>query len=195
MKRRVKAWIEAKQHKHESRPKGKDPDVPEPELPRLPDPRPYSLTPATSTENLAARAQTSPLFDKLPPNIRREILIIAFGNRRIHLDLALDHPLNPKDAERAARVAHGHCGPQTPHFLGVDESQARFWQWRGCACHRIPPDHYSFYHDRDREVQEPGEDACCRGTARRCDEWTENGAYPEKCWIGVMGWLLTCRQA
>ncbi|KAJ3526415.1 hypothetical protein NM208_g11202 [Fusarium decemcellulare] len=195
MKRRLQAWIEAKRLKYQSITESNGPSTSQPEMPCLPNPRPHALTPSASTQDLTVPAQPSPLFDKLPPEIRRAILVVAFGDRTVHMDLILDHPLNPGDPEKAARMPYSHRRPQTNYLVGVDKSQPIRWQWRGCTCHRIPPDHCSFYNDREMEVEEPGDDTCSSGSAVRCIEWTKRGKNPHWCWIGATGWLLACRQA
>ncbi|KAI1050911.1 hypothetical protein LB507_009249 [Fusarium sp. FIESC RH6] len=47
------------------------------------------LLPISST---STETQGAPIFSKLPPEIRREIPIKAFGARRIHMDLFYGHP-------------------------------------------------------------------------------------------------------
>lgn len=46
-------------------------------------------------------------------------------------------------------------------------------------------------------LDEPGEDSCCKGYANRCGDYTDPsiGGKLDACWIGAMGWLLTCRKA
>ena len=59
------------------------------ELVLLPVERPSALTPRSSEEHLLweSTACSSMFFTKLPIEIRREIYMIAFGNRTIHIDL------------------------------------------------------------------------------------------------------------
>ncbi|CEI70712.1 hypothetical protein FVEN_g804 [Fusarium venenatum] len=68
------------------------------EMPFIPDPRPRTLTPlgfrddelvdgAQKPAKPLALYQSSPWF-KVPPNIRRDILRLAFGDRRVHMSLA-----------------------------------------------------------------------------------------------------------
>ncbi|CAG9990370.1 unnamed protein product [Clonostachys byssicola] len=189
MKERLKTWITAKL----KRLQGKDPT-----MPHLPDQRKYALTTASLTEYLLA--EECLFFKKLPYEIRHRILVIAFGNRRIHMDLSLAHPpRKPIQAKRNGNRTHSitndHCGRHRDTWpLGpFDTSKPQRWEWRGCLCHRIPPDSRGDFHDRARNVPQPGDDRCCTGFGASCDQWP--GQVPDKCWIGVMGWLLTCRQS
>ncbi|EEU37421.1 uncharacterized protein NECHADRAFT_86237 [Fusarium vanettenii 77-13-4] len=181
MKKTLKKWVIAKLDKLQ----GKDPTIP-----RLPDQRKYALT----TEYLLA--SESPFFKKLPYEIRQGILMFAFGNRLIHIDLSLAHPTrNAINANPTFFITNDHCGrarvvwPLSP----IDTGKPKCWQWRGCLCHRIPPDSRGDFHDRARNIPQPGDDRCCMGFGASCDQWP--GQLPNKCWIGIMGWLLTCRQS
>ncbi|KAF5664497.1 hypothetical protein FHETE_7088 [Fusarium heterosporum] len=92
------------------------------QLAKLPDPRPRALTPdATCSQAPTALFQESCIWFKVPPNIRRDILRLAFGDTRLHLELTYDHPRN-------------HRGDSP------DESQPQSWQWWGSRCHRLSPD-------------------------------------------------------
>ncbi|WJG36177.1 uncharacterized protein FOBCDRAFT_206778 [Fusarium oxysporum Fo47] len=78
--------------------------------------------------------------------------------------------------------------------LGVDRSQPERWQWKGCICHRLPPPQYC----RDKTVpdwEQPADDFCCEVESHHCELWVKTVGDPKCCFIGVMGWLLTCRQA
>ncbi|KAL2862703.1 uncharacterized protein BJX67DRAFT_365824 [Aspergillus lucknowensis] len=55
------------------------------------------------------------IFARLPVEIRQQILILAFGNRTLHVDLQ-------------------YCRPRTAHR--GDSAAASTWQWVGCVCHR-----------------------------------------------------------
>ncbi|KAF5536909.1 hypothetical protein FNAPI_11588 [Fusarium napiforme] len=176
----------------------------DPEMPRLPDPRPYTLTPSPSQDQITTLAETV-LFFRLPLELRRKILIHAFGDRTVHMDLSLAHPLRePINDERSAyrstnpadRFHHDamHLWPYTKENLGLDTSRPKCWQWRGCVCHRLPPPRFKItvnFHT----IVKPADDRCCEGWAAYCALWTKRTDKPDSCWIGAMGWLLTCRQA
>ncbi|KAG8668092.1 hypothetical protein FPOAC1_007460 [Fusarium poae] len=95
------------------------------EMPFLPDPRPRSLTPFGFCDNepvdgaqgpvkLPALYQLSPWF-KVPPNIRRDILRLAFGDRRLHMSLA-----------------YRHC-----YYRGSESTKTiDEWKWFSCVCSR-----------------------------------------------------------
>ncbi|KAF4334531.1 hypothetical protein FBEOM_11638 [Fusarium beomiforme] len=177
MMRRFMAWYVAKREEHK--------DIPEP--PTLPDPRPSILTPSTSVEALSQSQHTAPLFQKLPPEIRREILIAAFGDRTVHMDLTYDHPSMPGNRK-------GHTSSQV-WWLGVDKTRPKSWYWRGCTCHRVPPPWQYTLSQKRYSISAVAGDGCCVGLAQNCWVWTENGKHRHLCWIGAMGWLLACRQA
>ncbi|XEV07380.1 hypothetical protein FSHL1_012667 [Fusarium sambucinum] len=94
-------------------------------MPFIPDPRPRALTPSGFCEDELVdgnRKPAKPLalyqssaWFKVPPNIRRDILRLAFGDRRVHMSLAYRryHTAGPEDTRR------------------VDE-----WWWFSCICNR-----------------------------------------------------------
>ncbi|KAJ9418891.1 hypothetical protein QL093DRAFT_2640864 [Fusarium oxysporum] len=172
--------------------------VAEPEIPLLPNPRSRLLTPSPSTEDIATQAQIAPVFT-LPPELRRKILDEAFDDRTIHIDLVLKYPLRLQRSDRRYpehrfTTNYGHCWPETSGNLCLDRSQPKHWQWRGCVCHRLPPPQYC----RDETVpgwEQPADDFCCEGESHHCELWVKTLKDPKCCFKGVMGWLLSCRQA
>ena len=104
-----------------------------------------NLTPTASRESLIARAKASTavassiLFVRLPPEVRWQILVHAFGgsdDRPVHMDLVL--------------------------------GKANAWLWRGCRCYRHTPseetfEDYSPAVDRCLERNACSDD-CCRGS-------------------------------
>lgn len=131
------------------------------QLVKLPDPRPRALTPdAACSRAPVARFQESCTWFKVPPNIRRDILRLAFGDTRLHLQLIYD---NSED--------RGYDSP--------NESKSRGWRWWSSRCYRLSPDETSQRH------------AMTNGglLGPWADECDEVGAP-----IGIMGWLLSCRQ-
>lgn len=124
------------------------------DIPRLP-PRPRSLTPTGFREHdtqqkrdVPATLQKSSWF-KIPPNLRRDILLLAFGDRRLHMCLKCD--ANP---------------PNTWHSFGM-------------VCRHVPT-----------SEKGPMTRGCLDGPWS--DECDCPGEHLES--IGIMGWLLSCRQ-
>ncbi|KAH6608520.1 hypothetical protein Trco_001866 [Trichoderma cornu-damae] len=180
---------------------------PAPPPPKLPSRRRAQLSPTPSHESLissaAAAAAKSPFFTKLPAEIRRKILIEAFGGRTVHMDLVYDHPLLPrrdqpeKSPRSLAEWPHGNLnvdlssGGCDVGYLRLDDSRPKEWAWRSSVCHRNPP-----FRCRPGEELQPAEDYCRFGQTKRrrmCLSWP--GDFPSKCLIGAMGWLCSCRQA
>lgn len=180
--------------------------LPVPPHPKLPSQRRARLTPTPSCEDLTsapnAATANSSFFTKLPMEIRRKILMEAFGGQTVHMDLIYDHPLLPpeKQADDSNREreprAHGNMNvnvhPLTcsVNNLRLDDSQPKEWAWRSSVCHRNPPGYPL------GEGVQAGEDYCRYGQTQwqiRCSAWPGN--FPTKCLIGAMGWLRSCRQA
>ncbi|CAG9982001.1 unnamed protein product [Clonostachys byssicola] len=188
------------------------PELAEP-VPALPAERPRVLTPSASLEDLRdsaadATAQSS-FFQKLPFEIRRRILVEAFGGHTIHMDLSFDHPERPLDkaffdGSIKHLSNHGNYNRETglesrqeTSRYKVDSSLPKRWIWRSSDCHRNPPwDRRSDEHNKykDRAVN-ASEDRCRLGGVEGhfCQLWP--GERPHKCFVGAMGWLLSCRQA
>jgi len=180
-----------------------------PPLPSLPAQRARRLS--TSSDDNATSA--SAFFQTLPPEIRRKILIAAFGSRTVHLDLRLAHPIrDPKPQKKPIyRRVGGNSsssngkngssqqqapGDQRPRHANThppdarDTSKPRQWEWHSSVCHRPLPfiDEFDEYPAWD--------DICHSGLASwrvDCTLWP--GEAPDKCLLGVMGWLQTCRAA
>lgn len=171
--------------------------------PELPTKRQSRLTPTSSCENFSPsfRAATakSAIYNILPAEIRRAILIEAFGDRVIHMDLIYEHPPLPNtNATRAHPWSYtAHCnmnvdfdsGEDSPH-LRLDKSRPKCWMWRSSVCHRNPPTTPLPGH----QIQ-PSQDQCRFGhtTDNMCQLWP--GEFPAKCFIGAMGWLQSCKQS
>ncbi|CAH0021164.1 unnamed protein product [Clonostachys rhizophaga] len=188
------------------------PELAEP-VPALPAERTRTLTPSASREDLRdsaddATAQSS-FFQKLPFKIRRRVLVEAFGGHTIHMDLSFDHPERPLDkAYFDGSIKHlsnhgnynretGLEGQQETQRYKVDSSLPKRWIWRSSDCHRNRPwDSRSDEHNKykDRAVN-ASEDRCRFGGVEGhfCQLWP--GERPHKCFVGAMGWLLSCRQA
>lgn len=97
-------------------------------------------------------------------------------------------------------------GP-APHVRVVpDRTRPLAWRWAGCACHRreeLEPDDLSWLVQSGVRVGSrltPDWDGCCDGSwFCTCEEWRGKEGEEEwrrqECGVGVMGWLLACRQA
>ena len=155
-------------------------------MPCLPTPRPGALTPTTSKEDLTSLSQISPIFSKLPTEIRRQILVIAFGDRTLHMDLTLLPALKSAESERFK----GRCNLHTAYAITSCGSKDRSlsWQYRGYQCQRtLPTEYHTVVQFEEYEIA-PADDECSRRT--HC---YDDNSRP--CEIGAMGWLLACRQA
>ncbi|KAM0326346.1 hypothetical protein ACHAQA_006947 [Verticillium albo-atrum] len=162
------------------------------------------LTPGPSFEPTAAsnlpRAETSTFFAALPFELRRQILLYAFGRQTLHIDLAFRRPFAPEPftaPEKEHPHAHIFCDHMYFHSgqgfrrITVDKSQPKAWRWFGCVCHARAADIDAFDPSL-ADVVDLSTDGCLTGRTD-CDAWP--GTWPGRCFVGVMGWLLSCRQA
>ncbi|AEO57202.1 hypothetical protein MYCTH_2303064 [Thermothelomyces thermophilus ATCC 42464] len=167
------------------------------------------------------------LFQRLPLEVRQQILTQAFGKRTLHVHLAYDHPLarKPNSGENKRRMflskradekrpenRRRHCGLGSN--LVPDASRPKQWQWFSCVCHRRVVEARECRPEPQRPPQgriEPCNDGCLNGrlfTTRyttnaewgrlcRCEPIAEydRPMADRECFIGIMGWLLACRQA
>jgi hypothetical protein len=181
-------------------------------LPTLPSERAHILTPSPSREELcqrvAARSADSTFFQHLPYEIRRRILVDAFGGRTVHMDLRFGYPEAPRgdDAVESDARAATHCNrnrmdryervPWDPKYLELDVSKPKEWIWSSSVCHRVFPNKRTgkFYYEADPNVAEDR----CRFGGYRTLSWfycQGYGVVHNQCFLGIMGWLLSCRQA
>ncbi|RFN44678.1 hypothetical protein FIE12Z_11070 [Fusarium flagelliforme] len=136
------------------------------DIPVLSSPRPRALTPSgfhdveeAPGQKPMALYQTSPWF-KVPANIRRDILRLAFGDRRLHIGVSF------KRAHRAKYKSR----------------DAQEWRWDGSFCQRrVTPYRAPTPMTSGANHYGPWTDAC-------------NSAGPLRRYMGIMGWLLSCRQ-
>jgi hypothetical protein len=165
------------------------------------------------------------LFEHLPLEIRQQILGHAFGNRTLHVDLTFDHPLfrKPQDSPQQKKIksafvprrTRSNAATGTPHCgfgtnLIRDTRQSKQWQWFSCVCHRrVVREEEDDASSARKPRIEPHEDDCIPGelvgkraghlttapTLCRCETTDHNSSPTDDCFIGVMGWLLACRQA
>ncbi|VUC28001.1 unnamed protein product [Clonostachys rosea] len=116
---------------------------------------------------------TGPLFTHLPAEIRRQILIHAFGGRTVHLDLDFEH----------------------------QESGVGELRWSSCVCHSNKPGlshklRYSdeFFKLRDKiRAAEKRNPLDCPSIPEEL--LSQPRPIPDECRVGASGWLLSCRQA
>ncbi|KAF5544762.1 hypothetical protein FMEXI_6401 [Fusarium mexicanum] len=151
-----------------------------------PPPRTRCLTPSGFRDITEEPGLPRPTFQhcayyKLPPDVRRYILILAFGNRRLHMDFSYDYPDMSSDLIQP--LDKNHCGIVMENMYGdkvrvVDDTKPRSRIWWGSVCHRLPPD--------DGVSQTgpmthggpdgPWADTCRVGEACHCDSWP--GSFP-----------------
>lgn len=128
-------------------------------------------------------------FSMLPPEVRRCILIHAFGHHTMHMNVMFQKPWKVVDAEPQDSTAHAR------HYHNFTVGPEK-WMWYGCVCHRTEPEDAPLSLGRTRSWPVKPRtfflDGCLKGEGT-CSEWP--GTWPSKCHIGVTGWLRTCRQA
>ncbi|KAF6824392.1 hypothetical protein CPLU01_10902 [Colletotrichum plurivorum] len=171
--------------------------APENTLPVLPNPRPRPITPPPASHD-SSSTDPSPyaygLFNRVPIEVRRQILIEAFGKQTIHIDLVHGRPRNnPRGSSnkehrlrRAPRAPNGSASGPALHKLIPKPKEE--WRWYSSVCHADLPSGTQPW----SRFAEPCDDSC-QVADSWCDKWP--GEAPGKCFIGVMGWLLACRQA
>ncbi|KAK4041137.1 hypothetical protein C8A01DRAFT_15106 [Parachaetomium inaequale] len=184
-----------------------------------PEPPPYRANCANMPASTAdIRIMYGP-FQHLPLEIRQQILGHAFGNRTLHLDLTFEHPLTRKPSRREKTnkstrfsahprptASRTHCGLGTD--LVRDASEPKQWQWFSCVCHRrLVRAHEDGGSSVPKARIEPCEDGCIprEPIVKRVASSTPSmslchcesaGTFSaDECFIGVIGWLLACRQA
>ncbi|OAA76810.1 hypothetical protein LEL_06494 [Akanthomyces lecanii RCEF 1005] len=171
---------------------------------KLPKRRRHVLTPTSSTADLSVQPRhdataDSPLFQRLPAEIRIQILTAAFGERTLHMDVLLSYPPLRRQPIGRDRAALGHAGlfiepgkaDDGKFFPILDTTTRQAWQWHGSVCHRNPPGTAV----NDGHSVQPCQDQCRSGITPddACKQWP--GVAPDKCRIGALGWLQSCRQA
>ncbi|KAF4997565.1 hypothetical protein FGRMN_3770 [Fusarium graminum] len=118
------------------------------------------------TSRPTARFQQSSWF-KLPPNIRQDILRLAFGNKRLHMCLGFNMNGTLEDASA---------------------NEPQVWSWCGCVCNRKLDKGLGPMTRGECNIG-PWVDHCFnhdQGSYIRGEPTPKN--------VGVMGWLRSCRQ-
>ncbi|KAK3313317.1 hypothetical protein B0H66DRAFT_522255 [Apodospora peruviana] len=174
--------------------------------PYLPATRPRPLTPplqqpsseSSQEDGKATLLQNYGLFSRAPPEIRRQILTEAFGGRTLHMDLT--YPSYRSESGPTTKTTHRHCDIGSEL---VFDTSGRGPQWFSCVCHRRAGYSQAETLKRYAEMEisqtiEPCDDGCLLGSESMCSCSEGDGAAAAAaaaCFVGVMGWLLTCRQA
>lgn len=160
-------------------------ETPPPPLPSIQRANREAWTPAQQSQSL---------FFCLPSEIRHMILCAAFGDRTVHIDLRLRPRLYTVETAEGCSPTKFHAG--YPPLLtewdmglrsGIDlrtkADKKLAWRWYSCVCH----------HNRPGKVwAQPFDDTCLKGQAS-CR--THPGNMPEKCMVGAMGYLRSCKRA
>ncbi|SPO06989.1 uncharacterized protein DNG_09683 [Cephalotrichum gorgonifer] len=154
--------------------------------PYLPAPHAPLLTPRSSS-----RQEQSPFF-RLPLDLRYLILRDAFGGRTIHVDFRFRPPLYTSDTGGGLKAYHGGYPPLVTVDTRLDRPTkphgAGAWRWYSCVCHRnVPPGMRGSAFEFSASW-----DKCLSGAGFHCHSWP--GTLPNKCMLGMMGFLLTCKQ-
>lgn len=165
----------------------------DPPPPCLPQNRPRVLTPSASQESLSAAAisatASSAFFQKFPFEIRNKILRHAFGNKTMDMSVSLGYPLRPLP-KRKRNQTRRHAGIRA-FFLKprwrTSRTNRKVWEWFSGVCGHCPPTVMNMYMDETNCDGDslPGVRSCC-------ETWENKPTFG---YIGVMGWLLSCRQA
>ncbi|CAG9987997.1 unnamed protein product [Clonostachys byssicola] len=143
-------------------------------------------------------------FFSLASEIRHLILREAFGDQTVHLDLDFRHPFKTLSSNKEELELKRIQYPNFMHanisanILGppYDRSLPKSWMWFSCVCHRChPSDQLSYGRKANASTPDACEPRCdnCLRAGGLCREYP--GEWPSKCFIGISGWLLTCRQA
>lgn len=160
-----------------------------PAVPTLPAERVHQLELAPENGDMMSACGSSAFFQRLPLDVRRLVLIEAFGGRTMHVDL--QHRPRPGGGDVVSELRSAMSG------MYGQAGQTRSWQWYGCVCHRDPEWRVRHRRIGDVSVSEPIKDRCIEpgghDGAQECVNWSCE--KPLKCRVGAMGWLRTCRQA
>lgn len=215
MKTKLTTWLQSRRKQFKSRSKSSKQSVDRP--PFLPSPRPHTITPKPSNESLATpqhvripaqQLSSCPFFAKLPAHIRRYILVLAFGDRTLHVDLVFDHPVAPlvpsspeNEPEAASKKRETNHAALNSHYqvhhpyasLRTQNDRPKVWRWGGTVCHRNLPRKPDSLRTWMFAWRGPWEDRCQLGVADYCSLY--EGRWPDKCLIGALGFLMSCRQA
>ena len=145
---------------------------------------PAALPPRAEVSIGPPSANNNPL-GPLPPEIRRLIIIEAFGNRTLHMDLAFMQP--PLRLPSSAPLTHMNY--MSERRMGGTPSR---WEWWGWECQDGPLQVWDKPVDSDVNKTRPANDFCGHlGRAHYDCDLVRPTARPR--FLGVLGWLLSCR--
>ena len=148
-----------------------------PPLPVLPSKRKHLLTPSSSLENLKPLIEPNgAFFARLPAELRRQIYVDAFGDRTVHLDLRQEFPRLVEAPKAPTHALVSEDGGERNREAGPR------WVWWSSVCHRHP-------------MAPAWADQCRVGSPRQMCDAFYPGQWPGKCFLGIMGWILACRQS
>ncbi|KAK4465902.1 hypothetical protein QBC42DRAFT_217960 [Cladorrhinum samala] len=144
------------------------------------------------------RRPLTPLDDELlplgdlsifPVEILRQIVIFAFGNRTLHIDLRLARP-RFLDGPPNDHVMECHSTAPCSGEYPIDMEAPKRWTWYGSVCHRgfSPAWEESMKRRGLSTYFCPHRDQCLQGRGL-CEIWEGGSA------IGALGWLGTSRRA
>ena len=169
-----------------------------PQTPTLSPSQRRPLTATPSDESLVASALTStrssPFF-RLPPDIRESIFMEAFGGRFIHMDTSIVQ----KRVCKAFPWTENSGAVSGLHNANIWNVPLAVWGkktvcvWCSSVCRRTVESPFRPDRIARGEVPQPFDCACHLRWATQCMHWPED--VPTTHRLGVMGWLLSCRQA
>ncbi|KAI1481831.1 hypothetical protein F4774DRAFT_423789 [Daldinia eschscholtzii] len=175
-----------------------DPNKPKaPEMPWLPDEYPRPLEKISPSPAATAKSR---FFRDLPPEVRRRILVESFGERILHLDLRLANPIKKEQNHWVKSIlasgTHANLNVFDPYVR--DFTLPQKWYWSSSICHFGNRNGSHLYMNPPGVGSHrwgPAEDGCLlgQGGITGCSQYP--GTMPDKCFVGVQGWLLACRQA
>lgn len=146
-------------------------------------PRVLTTTPSQASSVVA----NSPLFNHLSSELRLAILEQAFGKQNLHMNLLYFDPAKPISARAADPDRHA-----TANGYKKPPGKKAVYQWSSSICHRDYPTEFEgqrktpFWYD-------PCHRTSTVGGWEHCEDYP--GERPATCWLGIMGFLLSCRQA
>lgn len=139
------------------------------------------------------RPQKKGFFDILPAEIRRQIMMDAFGDNIIHIDLQYRYPYRTLSFKEPNQHTE-HAVHDAYQRRGNKSAGEKEWRWWSCICHHLPPETNPVWmsHGRRALPTKTFAVSCLEGISQ-CEKW--QGTWPSKCHVGVMGWMLSCKQA
>lgn len=132
-----------------------------------------STCPAPSLQSQKSHAKKKcPFFEELPPEIRYQVLRLAFGDRTIHMNLPRYPVLSEIGGQSGSHCSNLSLGPGIPGC--IDDSTSKSSQ----SCAELQPlrrHRYAECHDYYEE-----------DISNQCSASRQ---------LGVFGWLQSCRRA